>query len=494
MFSLFKNDLKQLKNVIVIFIGCLLLNYLIGVISFDKDVIKIMFYLTVFIFSLIIPMFNLRYLFNSTKQTHFNSLPLTRIQGFIVHYLSGIICLIIPAVICCWVMKLNCINLLLLVFIYYSLVNLTAYCTTSFITNIILILAIILIPIVLYLSLFAIFTTYVRGVVFDGLSLDVVKYLLPFIGFIIDIKNVIELKEILVYLSYILIVLFLAICACKYRRLENNYHGFSYKFVANVIVLLIIVSVSWGILSIIEMSHVTVKEFIALNIIITLIVVFIIQFIRYRKIRYGLYVLQTIIISIVTTCIFFSSMDYIENYIPSSIKAVAINPMLNNQNIKLKEQQSINKIVNIHQQLLTSKDGNYEINVTYYTNRTKVVRKYDVNKKTFNNVLNEIDDNLLKSWLNESYQLLKVLDQNIELEVYDENTAYSIEDIELFKSILKTKLNDFKNDHTLINKIEYVSGYNNVDVIKNRTIKTFMYYPNDPIALTIKEINKIKAN
>lgn len=35
---------------------------------------------------------------------------------------------------------------------------------------------------------------------------------------------------------------------------------------------------------------------------------------------------------------------------------------------------------------------------------------------------------------------------------------------------------------------------NNVDVIKNKTIKTFMYYPNDPIALTIKEINKIKAN
>lgn len=68
------------------------------------------------------------------------------------------------------------------------------------------------------------------------------------------------------------------------------------------------------------------------------------------------------------------------------------------------------------------------------------------------------------------------------------------EDIELFKSILKTKLNDFENDRALINQINYVPGYNNVDVIKNKTIKTFMYYPNDPIALTIKEINKIKAN
>lgn len=142
--SLFKNDLKQLKNVIVIFISCLLLNYLIGVMSFDKDIIRVMFYLTIFIFSLIIPMINLQYLFNSTKQTHFNSLPITRIQGFIVHYLSGIICLIIPTIIYCWLMKLNCLDLLLLIFVYYSLVNLTAYCTTSFITNIILLLAIIL--------------------------------------------------------------------------------------------------------------------------------------------------------------------------------------------------------------------------------------------------------------------------------------------------------------------------------------------------------------
>ena len=62
--SLFKNDLKQLKNVIVIFISCLLLNYLIGVMSFDKDIIRVMFYLTIFIFSLIIPMINLQYFFN----------------------------------------------------------------------------------------------------------------------------------------------------------------------------------------------------------------------------------------------------------------------------------------------------------------------------------------------------------------------------------------------------------------------------------------------
>jgi len=66
--SLFKNDLKQLKNVIVIFISCLLLNYLIGTMSFDKDIIRVMFYLTVFIFSLGILASN--FLFNTIAMKH----------------------------------------------------------------------------------------------------------------------------------------------------------------------------------------------------------------------------------------------------------------------------------------------------------------------------------------------------------------------------------------------------------------------------------------
>ena len=119
------------------------------------------------------------------------------------------------------------------------------------------------------------------------------------------------------------------------------------------------------------------------------------------------------------------------------LKLLQFNSNIKYQNTKLKDQQSIDKIVNIHQQLLASEDGNHEVNVTYYTNRAKIVRKYNVSEKAFNNVLNEIDDNLLKSWLNESYQLLKALDQNSELVVYDNDETYLNEDIELFKRYFK---------------------------------------------------------
>ena len=68
--SLFKNDLKQLKNVIVIFISCLLLNYLIGIMSFNKDIIRVMFY-----FSL----FKWNYLFN---YSYYNILLVNEIKLF----------------------------------------------------------------------------------------------------------------------------------------------------------------------------------------------------------------------------------------------------------------------------------------------------------------------------------------------------------------------------------------------------------------------------
>lgn len=101
MLSLFKNDLKQLKDFFVIYIGCLVLNFIISGLSYNQDIAVITFYLIVFVFTLIIPTINLRHLFSVAKETYYNSLPLTRLQSFMIHYLSGIICLIVPVIIYC---------------------------------------------------------------------------------------------------------------------------------------------------------------------------------------------------------------------------------------------------------------------------------------------------------------------------------------------------------------------------------------------------------
>ena len=62
MISLLKNDLKQLKNTVVIFSGFLALSLVISLISFHSDVPVGMFYLIILLYSLVVPMVNLSYL------------------------------------------------------------------------------------------------------------------------------------------------------------------------------------------------------------------------------------------------------------------------------------------------------------------------------------------------------------------------------------------------------------------------------------------------
>ena len=56
MLSLFKNDLKQLKNYVVIYTGCLILNFIINVLSYSDELPILTFYFIAFIFSLILPL------------------------------------------------------------------------------------------------------------------------------------------------------------------------------------------------------------------------------------------------------------------------------------------------------------------------------------------------------------------------------------------------------------------------------------------------------
>ena len=147
MLSLFKNDLKQLKDFFVIYIGCLVLNFIISGLSYNQDIAVITFYLIVFVFTLIIPTINLRHLFSVAKETYYNSLPLTRLQSFMIHYLSGIICLIVPVIIYCVLLQgdflKNSLALLLIILLYYTLSNLSAYLTTTLFMHIVLQMVII---------------------------------------------------------------------------------------------------------------------------------------------------------------------------------------------------------------------------------------------------------------------------------------------------------------------------------------------------------------
>ena len=331
MLSLFKNDLKQLKNYVVIYTGCLILNFIINVLSYSDELPILTFYFIAFIFSLILPLINLKYLFNATRQTHFNSLPFSHIQSFIVHYLSGIICLIIPALLYCLlsqgIVLKNSYALILMIFMYYTLANLTAYLTTSFFMNIVLQIVIILAPLMLYYSLFAVYSTFIKGIISNGLSLEIVSYLVPVIRLMIASNVGLEWNFCLIYIGYIILSLVLSLYVCKTRNCSNNYHGFTNKSMSQIISIIIIISGSWMLTSVLGVTTELIRTFIIINIIATVIVTLIIQFIQYKRIRYLLCLMSISHNDLIREIVDFKIMKLPESFIclhPNQVKMLKV--------------------------------------------------------------------------------------------------------------------------------------------------------------------------
>lgn len=486
--SLFKNDLRRLNKLIGLLIGGLIFNWLVMLISYDEDIPRAIFNLIFILASIFIPLINLSYLFNSTKQNQFYSLPLTRIQGFIVHYLSGFSVLIVLIGIFGLLLQVNVTKLLLIVIIYYSLANLTAYCTTSYAGNTVLFLALVLLPIILYLCLSVVYTTYIRGFELE-LSNNISLYLMPCIALLIDEVNN---SYMFIYVGYCLVIILLAAYMCKIRKLENNYHGYSNKMFANIIVLGIIICLSWAILAITGTQSASFQEFIILNIMITIVMVFIVQFIYHRKIRYVLCILQSIFIIFTTTTLFLTTANYLEYYIPDKVSKASITPSESN-GLYITNPQSITKIKEVHENILQSDTGDYPINITYYTSDgNRVVRSYNVSKQVMDEAISNLDDNILDGWLYESNFLLEVLTSNDVLS-YNTLENNNIYDKNLFVSILKKQIDNFENNRDLLKNIDYRIS-TNIYIENGNDTYTFLYYQNDPIDLTFDEYNKINAN
>ena len=517
MISLLKNDLKQLKNTVVIFSGFLALSLVISLISFHSDVPVGMFYLIILLYSLVVPMVNLSYLFDQTQQTHFSSLPYTKIQSFMIRYLSGLLCIIIPVIIYCIVDVIlgqglvlkNCSSAILMIWIYYSLGNLAAYLTTSVIMDIILQIVINISPFIIYMSLFSVYQTFVRGIISADFSMEVVSIILPAFRLFIGGLSGLSSYYLLLYAGYGLVIFIMAFLASSNRECVNNYHGFTYKIICEVIKLICIISVSWLITSILDIPVQSLKSFIIINIIATFVATFIIQFIQSKRIRYVLCIVQGTLIVLVTIVIFIGSKGYLENYIPHDIKAVEINSNFgyNKINSKLTDQKSIDTVVAIHQEILKQKSdyGSHNLKITYYKdNGDKVTRGYEISDQEYLMVIKKLDAALLKSWFDNYYYIINKLDTyqylTYALPGESENEIRTENDILLFKNILQRKLSEFENNPNLLLKVDYdnpgqITRFKRSnDGSESYQGDSISFDDNDPMSLALQEYDKIKAN
>lgn len=513
MLSLLKNDLKNLKNTIVIFSGILLLCLIITLISFNKNIPLTMFYLTALIYALVIPIVNLSYLFNHSKRTHYMSLPFTKTQSFSIRYLSGLVSVVVPILLCCFVEMLlgdgnivkNLGSMLLMIWFYYNVSNLATYLTTNIIMDIVLQIVIIIAPFIICYSLFILYQAFAYGFV-ASISLEAVSLVLPAVRLFQESFLQLSAKYCLIYLGYGLIVFALAYISCLKREYECNYHGFAYKIVGEAIKIVCIVTLSWLITAVLNEYNQSIKHFVIINIIVTFISTFVIQFIQTKKIKYVLCIIQGAIICIFTIGITVGSKDFIENYIPDNIESVTldINKISESYSkVKMTNQKDIENVIAIHKNILSGNKeyGDYYVTMTYNTKGgNEVTRAYNINKKEYLKMVEQMDSSLVKQIFKDYYYLIDHLDEYVYFDYFidDNPVADQIKeknDLFLFKNILVKQLNEFVDNPDLLKEVSRsyhnLSGYktNNNDAPIN-----ICYMEKDPMDRAINEYHKIKAN
>lgn len=523
MKSLFKNDLRQLKNIAIIYNSFVLLNLIIIVVSYEKEFPAALLTSIVFIFSLVVPAFNLNYLFDANKCALYLSMPISKKQSFLIKYFSGLLILVLP--LCLYGLVLAffdsklisslLITVLLDIWIYYTLCCFTAYLTTTIIVNMIFQIVLFLTPIIIFLCIFLVCQGFFRGVVLTGMPDFVISGLIPFYKMFRVEQEWLPSINIIIYCVYGLILFIGAYLACIKRNPLQSYHGFSNRIIGRIIKIVIIIVISWSIVALMDFSGQSVGAFIAISIFATFMTVYLIQYLYVKKIRYLKNTIEATLISIVTLLIFAVGKVSIENYIPDNIESAALNHNLiynlnENQlsdSAYISNQQVITNITDIHQYILDDKEsyGDYEVGIIYQLNNgRKITRSYKLNYNDYQTVVSKFDSEMIKSWYSDYYDLLTILDKTTQIEFSEyssgiiDHTIDSLEDILLFKNLLLQQLQSFENTPSLVTEVQEKSLGTVYCVFESEQNSVNQYYlqysVNDPFERAVEEFYKIKAN
>ncbi len=196
------------------------------------------------------------------------------------------------------------IILLMIIGIYYSLGNLTAYLTTSIIMNICLQVIVFVAPIIIFICIFAVYQTFIRGIIITALPDTILGSLIPIYSLMkVGVESV-AINEILICIFYGLAFTICGFLACLKRNSLTNYHGFTNKVIAQIIKLVIIIVISWMFTGLTDVPSRSISVLIVISIIATFMTVFLIQYIYTKKIKYKANILQASIISIITLGLF----------------------------------------------------------------------------------------------------------------------------------------------------------------------------------------------
>ena len=179
-------------------------------------------------------------------------------------------------------------------------------------------------PIIIFICIFAVYQTFIRGIIITALPDTVLDLLIPIYSLMKAGIESVAINEILICIFYSLAFTICGFLACLKRNSLTNYHGFTNNVIAQIIKMVIIVVISWMFTGLTDVSSMSISVLFAISIIATFMTVFLIQYIYTKKIKYKANILQASIISIITLGLFLGGKSFIEDYIPGNIESVTI--------------------------------------------------------------------------------------------------------------------------------------------------------------------------
>lgn len=471
MMSLLKNDIKQLREVIILFSGMLGINVVLALLSVKKEIVITLFFLIIMLLVLIIPLLNLNYLHDKTKATHMLSLPWTKQNLFITKYSSGLVAIMIPIVgyylisFALGTLIIPVVPIILLILIYYSIGCLVGQITGTTTMHGFIYISIALLPLLIYTCLLSLLTTFVLGIEQLYFTESLISYFVPFLKLFNEcFTNTISVPISIFYCIYIIALLVLGILSSQYRKIENTGKGLVFPILDTIVKSVIILCFSWIVTSIVITNSSTNHIYI-IYITTTLLLSLVLQLEKVRKINYRFVLIQTIIISSFTTIVFILSSQYLQNNIPKNIESVQILSRYDDhQTYKMNpvtKSSGITKVKEIHQYLIkeTNKEStDYTITIKYQLSGGDIMyRDYFVSEQQYVDINHQIanTESLYQSYYSKYYYLLEEIRDASWISIHSmdltedndlqEDIRLSIdkpEDLVVFKNIFEEEIKD----------------------------------------------------
>lgn len=462
--AIWLNDLKKLREMVLLFIGILSIHFMLSIFQVREDILLALFFIITMVMTFVVSVTNFEYLHDKTKATHIASLPLTKSKLFLIRYSSGLFIIVVPIILYSIVAlatggySIPILPILLLIGIYYSFACFVGVLAGTGMMHGFLYLIITIVPLLLYVSLFAMFIVFIKGIEEIYLLNSILTYTAPLIRlWYACMENPLSATIIITYSLYIILAIGFGYFVSSKRHLEHSGVAFAFPILENIIKTVIVISFSWIITAVLIVGGSDEWILIVLvYFIVTLLLSIVTQLQRKKSLDIRFIAIQTISICIFSMFVLITSSSVMTTYIPNNIESALLDIDPHNRNFDdiyddVVDIEGISDIQDIHQYLIgnASKNTNNTnlldiVKIRYtLTNGDVMYRTYYLPDSIYKNVTQRVveNDTLYTSYMSQYHNLLDVLPTLRSITLYNNNTFSNRSDIDLNQD----EINDFQN-------------------------------------------------